>query len=247
MKVRTLLIDDEPKSLSILENKIARLSPRLEVIGKTQDPEEGLELINQMKPDLVFLDIAMPKMSGFDLLEQIEDPSFEIIFATAFDEFAIDAIRYCAIGYLVKPIDNKDLVVAVEHAIQNMNKKNSLVKNQQLIENSKLDQSLKKIIIPDQEGFRFVKIQDIIRCAGKDGYTELYLLNGELFLSSYSIGYFVTLLKNDYFYSPHRSHLINMAHIEGYLNEGYVELVGNHKVPLSKSKKTDFMKQLKSI
>jgi two-component system LytT family response regulator len=126
MIINAILIDDERKALAILKNKIERLCPNVNIIAETQNPVEGIEFIKNLKPQLVFLDVAMPELSGFDLLSEIKNPDFEIIFATAFDNYAIEAIKHCAIGYLVKPVDNNDLVETVNKAIQNIEDKSAL-------------------------------------------------------------------------------------------------------------------------
>ncbi|MGB1309035.1 MAG: LytR/AlgR family response regulator transcription factor, partial [Oceanihabitans sp.] len=178
MKIKTIIIDDERKALAILKNKIERLCPNLEIIAETQNPKEGVALIKKLEPQLIFLDIAMPELNGFEVLKQFEKPNFEIIFATAFDNYAIKAIQHCAIGYLVKPIDNSDLTAAVNLAIQNIEDKTALQKNKLLIENLGIQTfQNKKIVIPSQEGLEFVKIQDIIFCQGVDGYTKIHFIN----------------------------------------------------------------------
>ena len=128
--MKALLIDDERKSLSILRHKIEKVCRNITIVGETQLPEEALILIGALKPDLIFLDIAMPVMSGFDLLSKIENPTFEVIFVTAFDDYAIDAINNCAIGYLLKPFDNADLIQAVERAEKKYWKEKCWVKEQ---------------------------------------------------------------------------------------------------------------------
>jgi two-component system LytT family response regulator len=188
----------------------------------------------------------MPEMSGFDLLAKIENPWFEIIFVTAFDNYAIDAISHCAIGYLVKPVDNKDLVTTVNKAIQNIDERTALEKNRQLIENIGI-QSFhnKKIVIPSQDGLEFVKIVDIIHLEGIDGYTKIQFSNKKPILSSNSIGHFYKLLENQNFYLVHKSHLINLDYIEKYLNEGSVILTNNIKIPVSRNRRMDFLQSLK--
>lgn len=246
MKITALLIDDEPKALAILKNKLERMCPNVEIIGETQHPEEGLELIKTISPQLIFLDVAMPGMSGFDMLMKIENPSFEIIFVTAFDNYAIDAINHCAIGYLVKPVDNQDLIFAVNKAIVNIEEKTALEKNKILIENLGVQTfQKKKIVIPTQVGLEFVKIKDIIHCEGEDGYTKIYFKNRKTMLSSNSIGHFNKLLGSHEFYLVHKSHLINLNHIEKYLNEGYVLLNDNHKIPVSRNRRSEFLSMLK--
>lgn len=245
MRIKTILVDDELKSLAILENKLNRLCPEIEVVGKVDQPEKAVELIEQLSPQLVFLDIAMPKMSGFDLLSRISNPSFEIIFATAFDQYAIDAIRHCAIGYLVKPIDNDDLVLMVENALVNIKEKSSTRKISTFIENFKGNTEIKKIAIPTQKGFEFVELNSIIRCEGIGGYTRLFFKNKKSLMSSFSIGYFYKLLERNSFSFCHKSHLVNLKYVERYLNSGVVELSHDHSVPVSKSRKNDFLKQLR--
>lgn len=247
MRVSAILIDDEPKALAILKNKLERFCPQLQVVATTQNPLQAKALIEEHGAQIVFMDIAMPKLSGFDVLKSIEKPNFELIFATAFDQYAIDAINHCAIGYLVKPIDNGELIRAVDKAIENISKKTALLKNQLLVENLGVKKFQdKKIIIPTQEGLEFAEICEIIHCRGTDGYTVLYFQNGKTLMSSYSIGHFHKLLMNHGFYLIHKSHLINLSHIHKYLNEGYVILNQNHKLPVSRNRRADFLDTLKN-
>jgi two-component system LytT family response regulator len=246
MIINAILIDDERKALAILKNKIERLCPNVKIIAETQNPVEGIEFIKKLKPQLVFLDVAMPELSGFDLLSEIKNPNFEIIFATAFDNYAIEAIKHCAIGYLVKPVDNNDLVETVNKAIKNIEGKSALEKNKQLIENLGVQSfQNKKIVIPSQEGLEFVEIADIIHCEGVEGYTKIHFIHQKPILSSHSIGHFKKLLGNQSFYLIHKSHLINLSYIEKYLNEGYVVLSGNHKLPVSRNRRSGFLNSLK--
>lgn len=247
MTIKTILIDDERKALAILKNKLERLCPNIEVVAQTQNPKEGIDLIKNLKPDLVFLDVAMPEISGFDVLKEFKNPDFEIIFATAFDDYAVQAIKHCAIGYLVKPIDNKDLVEAVTNAQKNIEDRSALQKNKQLIENLGVQSfQQKKIIIPSVDGLEFIKIEDILHCQGDAGYTKINLITSKPLLSSSSIGHFSKLLENNNFYLVHKSHLINLNYIEKYLNEGYVILQGNIQIPVSRNRRQAFLEQLKN-
>lgn len=246
MKITALLIDDERKALAVLRNKLESLCPNIEIVGETQNPVDGLELIKDIQPQLLFLDIAMPKMSGFDLLAAVEEPTFEIIFVTAFDSHAIEAIRHCAIGYLVKPINNEELIDAVFNAERNIKERTAHKKNQLLLDNlASKDFQQKRIAIPVQEGLELVKTDAIVYCQGIDGYTRVHFNNRKSMLSSYSIGYFAQILANYGYYLVHKSFLINMVHTEKYLNEGYILLTGGHKVPVSRSRRDGFLKSLK--
>lgn len=246
MNINAIIIDDERKAIAILKNKLERLCPNVSIIAECQNPNEATQLIQKHNPDLVFLDVAMPELSGFDVLSKIENPSFEIIFATAFDNYAIEAIKHCAIGYLVKPVDNTDLVEAVTKAIQNIEEKSALEKNKILIENLGIQTfQNKKIVIPCIEGLEFVQIADIIHFQGEQGYTNIHFTNRKPILSSHSIGYFSKLLNDQSFYLIHKSHLINLSHIEKYLNEGFVILTNNYKLPISRNRRQDFLMLIK--
>ena len=245
-KINALLIDDEPKALAILKNKLERSCHNINVIGETQSPVEALQLIEKLQPELLFLDIAMPQMSGFDMLAQIENPAFEIIFITAFDSYAIEAIQHCAIGYLVKPVANDDLAEAVSKAENNIRDKTALEKNKLLLENLSVQTfQQKKVVVPTQDGLEFVRITDIIQCEGTEGYTRIHFTDRKPILSSHSIGYFHKLLEKQNFYLVHKSYLINLDQVEKYLNEGYVLLAKNHKIPVSRNRRNDFLQYLK--
>lgn len=246
MLINAILIDDERKALAILRSKLERLCPEVNIIAETQDPQEALLLIQDLNPDLVFLDIAMPQMSGFDLLSKISSPAFEVIFVTAFDNYAIEAIRHCAIGYIVKPVDNEDLVEAITNATQNISDKSALAKNQILIENLGISSfQKKKIVIPTQKGFEVVEIKDIAYCKGVDGYTEINFLDKSTLLSSNRIGTFFKLLEDREFYLIHRSFLINTHHMKSYLNEGYVIMNQGDTLPVSRNRRQSFIDSFK--
>ncbi|MAZ29059.1 MAG: DNA-binding response regulator [Cytophagaceae bacterium] len=245
MKIRTILVDDEPKAIAILQNKLERFCPVIEVVATTQSPHEAISLIQEQQPELVFLDIAMPELNGLEVLRRFESPDFEVIFATAFDDYAIEAIKHCAIGYLVKPVDNEDLVMAVNNAIKNIEEKTALRKNLKLIENLGVQNFKNKtVIIPSVEGLEFIKIEDIVHCEGVDGYTKVYLRDDKPILSSNSIGHFNRILENQNFYLIHKSHLINLDYIDKYLNEGYV-VMGNEKLPVSRNRRSAFLEMMR--
>ncbi len=247
-KISAVIIDDERKALLILKDKLERVCPQIDIIATTQKPVEGIRLLNELQPQLVFLDIAMPQMSGFDVLQKIENPSFEIIFVTAFDSFAVDAIKHCAIGYLVKPVDNQDLVDTVAKVADNIDRKQALLKNQTLIENlGVLNLQNKKLIVPSQDGLEFIKMVDIIYCEGVSGYTKIHIDQSESILSSKNIGYFYDILNTSPFYLIHKSYLVNINYIEKYLNEGIVVLSNKQEVPVSRNRRIAFLEFLKDL
>ncbi len=243
--ITSILLDDEAKALKMLEKKILKSFPDIDIIGTYQDPEKAVEAIKKQKPDLVFLDIAMPNMSGFDVLSQFDNPTFEVIFVTAYDSYAIQAIRHAAIGYIVKPIDEEALAEAVEKARNNIHLKVAKKNNKILLD--LLTQKSNTISIPTQEGFIFVKLANLVRLEGSDGYTKIICKDDKEYLSSYNLGKFVEILKDKSFFQAHRSHIINLKYVTGYINEGYVELLNKTTVPLSKTKRKDFLSLMNTL
>lgn len=240
--MRAILIDDEAKAIKSLENKLTKEFPFIEIVFTTQKPKEGIEKIRELNPDLVFLDIDMPQLSGFDVLQEVESHDFEVIFVTAHNQHAIEAIKHCAIGYIVKPIDIDELTIAIENARANIDQRTSLEKNRQLLQH--ISKEKNTIVIPTQKGLSFFQPDDIIRLEGIDGYTNIYLLNEKPIMSSYNIGKFSKMLMNQGFFQVHKSHLINTKFLKSYNNEGIIELQNGHTVPLSKTRKKEFLENL---
>lgn len=244
-KIATIIVDDEKNALESLALKVEKYFPNVNITHKFQNPQKALEQINKEHPSLLFLDIEMPVLSGLDLLSKIENPNFEIIFVTAYNEYAIEAIKHCAIGYIIKPIDNDELKNAINNALRNVEQKSALEKNRQLLENL-LTNGNPTIVIPTQKGLSFIKTTDIIRFEGIDGYTKIVLQNSSV-LSSYSIGKFSKSPKLLTFFSVHKSHFINLNFVSDFLNEGYVILTNGDRVPVAKAKRKDFLDKIQNI
>jgi two-component system LytT family response regulator len=246
-KIKVILIDDEEKALEGLQLKVNRFFPEIDIIKTISSPEEAIIAINSLKPDLVFIDIEMPVLSGFDVLAKIDNPNFEIIFVTAYNNYAIEAIQHCAIGYVVKPIDNDELKQAVNNALKNINHKTSFEKNVQLLERLGSNSSQTSIAIPTQKGLSFIKTKNIIRFEGVDGYTKIYIENEKSILSSYSIGKFSKMLDDSEFYLCHKSHLINLKYVTFILKEGSVLLQDKSHVPLVKAKRNELVEKMQNL
>lgn len=245
--ITTILIDDERKALSTLENKIIKLFPELEILNKVSNTQEAYEVILNQRPKLIFLDIAMPEESGFDLLKRLPNLDFEIIFTTGFDSYAIEAIKFCAIGYVVKPIQSEDLLAAVNNAKKRIAIREENHLNKQLITNLLNPNDPKnKISIPMMDGLEVVTVKDIIRCEGMERCTKIVLNNGKHLVSSYNLGEFKKLLDKYGFFTCHRSHLVNLMHVIRYNKEGVITLSDQSSVPLSRRCKTAFLEQLKA-
>jgi len=244
MKLRAVIIDDEPKLRTVLEIKLANKCPSVELVGVAGDAEEGYRLIKSESPDLVFLDIAMPGESGFDLLEKFDSIDFDIIFVTGFNEYAIDALKVSAIDYLLKPVRSEDLIEAVKKASNRKEERNIVSRYQVLKHNlNHVGDQQTKIAIPGTEAYDFVTIEDIVRLEGWQKYTRIYLNNGAVIVSSYNIGVYRKMLENFSFFNCHKSHLVNSKHIKRYLREGTVVMNDDAQVPVSRRKKDEFLAQ----
>ncbi len=246
-KIKAILVDDEEKALESLQIKIKHFFPKIEILENISDAEKAVVKINKLEPDLVFIDIEMPILSGFDVLAKINNPNFEIIFVTAYNNYAIEAIQHCAIGYVVKPIDNDELKEAVNNALKNINQKTAFEKNVQLLERLGGDSSQTSIAIPSQRGLSFIKTENIIRFEGIDGYTKIFIKDELPILSSYSIGKFCKMLDKSYFYLSHKSHFINLKYVSSILKEGSILLQDKSHVPLVKAKRNELIEKMKNL
>ncbi|MCB9198173.1 MAG: response regulator transcription factor [Flavobacteriales bacterium] len=248
MSITAIIIDDEERARNTLSSLLNMDSPEIEIQAMCSNVPAGVLAINQYKPQLVFLDIEMPEYNGFELLKFFRDVDFEIIFVTAYSEYAIKAFEVSAIDYLLKPIDMDQLHLAIEK----FKKKRSHTNIQQRIDllRENLDhQEVRKIALPMNDGLFFVEVRDIIMLEAEGSYTHVFLRNGSKMLVSKKIGFFEDLLSNRTFiYRPHRSYLINLNHIKKYLKgEGSIVMDNTFVVSISRDKKTEFEARLKEL
>lgn len=248
--IRTIIIEDEQKSRELLDAMIRTHCPDLDVVGFASDVQEGVELINTAIPDLVFLDISMPNGTGFEVLEQVAGKNFELIFATANDQYALKAIKFSACDYLLKPIDVDELKTAVEK-VKNRKKNKSGVDNLKfLIEQLKRsDENFQKITLPTGNAYEIVNIKDIIRCEADGSYTTFYLSDKRKLVISSGLKHYEELLPEIDFIRVHHHHLINMNHVIRFLKEdgGYAIMSDGSKIEISRRKKEAFMERLNRI
>ena len=241
MKYKAILVDDEIKLQEVLRIKLERFCPNIEVIGTATNAWDAFDLIQTQQPNIVFLDIAMPSESGFDLLQRFPRINFEIIFVTGFNQYALDALKLSAVDYLLKPVSTQELKSAVQKAVHNIETRQKLERYAILQHNIKSEaQQGDKISILCSDKHEFVKIAHIIRCEGWQKYSKIYLQNGTCIVSSYNIGFFKEMLESKGFYSVHKSHLINQYHIKSYQKAGIVVLSDGSEVPVARRKKEDF-------
>jgi two-component system, LytTR family, response regulator len=248
--MKAIIIDDEAGCRDALESLLKKYCPYVSSITKAVNADSGYEAIIANKPDIVFLDIEMPGGSGFDLLERLGEVNFDVIFTTAYGHFAIKAIKFSAVDYLLKPIDPDELVKAVEKTAQKKFSQ-SLInqKFQALLENLHPAAKSKKVAVPDAGGFTFVNVADIVRCESDGNYTTIILAGGAKMVASKTLGDFEELFTGEKFFRVHRSHLINMEKIKKYIKGegGYVVMEDNSQVEVSRRKKLEFLEFLGQV
>ncbi|WP_298427259.1 LytTR family DNA-binding domain-containing protein [uncultured Kordia sp.] len=237
----TILIDDEISNLKGLAQKIGELFPAIEIIATFQKPEDAVKALKKAQPDLVFLDIEMPRINGFELLAKLKEIQFQVIFVTAYSEYAIDAFKQNAIDYVLKPIDDEDLIIAVNKAITAIQTKNDLENNSRLVNllTNTITHS-NKIIVPTPKGLSFIPEEEVMHLEGYDGYTKIHLINTTILTSSYNLGKFEKLL-NPKFFKCHKSHIVNLEKVRHFENEGYLVLDTEERIPISKANKKAFL------
>lgn len=243
--MNAIIIDDEQKAVQILKSLLQEYCPQINILDTANSLEAGLNSIATHQPDLVFLDIEMPGGSGFDLLKKLPHLNFEIIFVTSHEDHAIEAIKFCAIGYILKPIREIELLAAVNQASFRIDQKEENLRNKHLLQNLSNPLSQKnRIGIPTSRGLEFVETGSIVRCEGVQRCTKLILEDSKAIISSYNLGEFRKLLESYNFYSPHKSHLISLDHIIRYDREGTIEMSDGIIVPVARRRRQDFLEKM---
>ena len=239
MKLRAILVEDEANSREILRNYLQKYCPDVQLVGEADAVQEGLELIQQADPDLVFLDVEMPYGNAFDLLDQVPDRRFETVFVTAYDHYAKDALNSQAAYYLMKPISIEELIKAVTHVREILEKEKALADKVLQAGKSKAQG---KLTLPQQAGFLVVNTSDILYCKADDNYTEIYLKEGKHLISK-TLKYFEEALSTFSFVRIHKSYLVNVNEIERYHRGkgGMVTLSNGKEIMVSASRKKELL------
>jgi len=251
--IKVVIIDDEQDAINSIELIINEYCSNAEVIGTASSAAEGKTVIMEQKPDLIFLDIEMPRGNGFDLLEMLPERNFEIIFITAYNNFAIKAFKYSAIDYILKPIDIDEFIEAVDRAEKRINLyQQRPIKNEEkyntLLENIHSHRPV-KITIPTSEGQLYVEITNICRIEAEGSYSNIFLKEKKKILVSKNLKEFENMLSENDFFRSHNSHLINLEHVKKYVlkDGGYIEMVDKTIVPISRRRKEAFIEKMQEF
>ena len=245
---RILIIDDEKRIRDFVKRMVDSFGFDVEVYTDGENVETGLKAIQELKPDIVFLDIQMPDGTGFDLLNQVGEKNFELIFITAFQEYAIMAIKFSALDYILKPIDAEELKTALQNALDTIDFKKEETQYEALTHNLNTHQK-RKLVLKTQESVHVVDLNEIIRCEADKNYTFFYLNSGKKILVSRTLKDFELLLSNHGFFRVQQSHLINLEYIDRYDKSegGSVIMKDGAAVPLSTAKKEQFFQLLENL
>lgn len=239
--IKAIIIDDEVKGRSTLNLLIKRYLPHVQIIGEADGVESGLSLLALNPVDLIFLDIQMGDGTGFDFLEKVTEKNFEVIFVTAFDEYAIKAFQWSAVDYLLKPVEPELLISAVHKLQQDSTQLTSKI--DALINNKS---SLKKVAIYTQTGVELINVDEIVRFEASSNYTILYLRSKITIISTKTLKEYDEMLSESTFFRVHKSHLINLNNVQRYVNGdgGFVIMNDSSEVEVARRRKESFLQIL---
>jgi two-component system LytT family response regulator len=239
----TIVVDDEPLVLKNILFLLEKYCPQVQVLATAESAAEAKKLIEQYKPDLLLLDIEMPRGNGFDLLQSLKDFSFSVVFITAYEQYAIQAIKFSALDYILKPINHDDLVNAVNKAAEKIKDRQSTAAIEMLLQNyQQPSPALQKIALPASDKVNFAKLADIMYIKSEGNYTQVFLKQGNHYFVTKAIGYFEDILPAATFQRIHNEYIINLNYLEKYVRGkgGFVILENGTRIDVSARRKTSF-------
>lgn len=248
--IKSVIVEDEKKSRETLAGLLKLCCKEVEILAEADGVFSGVDAIRKHKPDVVFLDIQMPDGSGFKLLEILKEMKFEVIFTTAFDQYAIKAIKYSALDYLLKPIFPDDLINAVNKLKERLKIRNAKQSVNTLLHNlNRPEHEPPRIVLSTSEELHVVKTDDILRCESDNYYTVFYFTNGKKLIISKTLKENEEILSEFNFVRPHKSHLVNLKYVKGFLKTegGYILMSDGTKVPVSRRKRDGVIEILNNI
>ncbi|MEY8849735.1 LytR/AlgR family response regulator transcription factor [Psychroserpens sp. XS_ASV72] len=243
--IHAVIVDDEPKAIQSLTWELSNFSSDIEVVETFSNPEDAIVYLNENPPDCLFLDIQMPTMDGFQFLERLPNKDFAVVITTAYNEYAIKALKHEAIDYLLKPIDSDDL----EDTLKKIKKHNYRALNVSKIEevltnfNGKFD--TKRVTISADGKLIFLNIDDILYVESDGNYSTIHMEDGQQLVITKKLKEVDATLPEHYFFRIHNSYIINLTKIKEFIkSEGYVVMLSNHKIPVARQRKSDFLEKL---
>lgn len=248
-KITAVIVDDEQGNRENLFHMLEDYCPQIKISAICSSVTEARTVLTETKTDILFLDICLGDKTGFSLLESLPDISFEVIFVTAFDRYAIQAIRFSALDYLLKPIDPEELTHAVDKAVQVILRKQENKRMQNLLANAKTVDRQKKIALSVADKIEFVEVGTIIRCESESNYTTFFLKSGDKLIVSKTLKEFDDLLTPHHFLRVHQSHLINLNEIKSFIKAdgGYIQMKDGSLVSISRQRRNYVMEILKQL
>jgi two-component system LytT family response regulator len=248
--IKCIIIDDEPKAIDLVRQRLGILFPDIQIAGSFTEWEKGLDALKNTAVDILFLDISMPQKSGLDLLKLFPKINFQVIFITAHSNFAVDAIKFSAVGYVLKPIDDYELSFAVNKALERIDASHNtpppVIASSDNGNNKAIANGSIKIGIPNLKGIDYINSDDILYFESVNKYTKVVTREHSL-LSSYNLGEFKKLVENDHFFQVHRSYVINLLRVRRYETSGTVVMEDNMQIPVAKTIRTEFLNIFSTI
>ena len=252
--IRTIIIDDEPSAVNVLSLLLKKkCKADVDIIATSESPREGRDLIEKLSPDLVFLDIEMPGMTGIDLLRSFPNPSFQVVFVTAYDAYAVEAFRLSAVDYLLKPVEADDIVRTINKIKTDLHQQQNSISTRLLqLEKLLLQKSAPietKIGIGMSDKIVFIHIPDILYCEAQGAYTNVFLKDGRKMMASKSLGDFESQLAGHKFFRIHHHFLINLNHVSEFQRQdgGYVIMENKQQLDVSQRKRKEFLDAIQDI
>lgn len=246
-KLKAVIVEDEAKSIEVLKYMIERHLPEdVDIVKTLESSTKALDYLSSHDADLVFMDIQMPGLDGFELLDRLEKVEFDIIFVTAYNNYATKAFRYYAIDYLLKPVITDELIDAVKRVKEKHGfryNKSDLMRIFKAIDQS--EPQIKRLAVPTREGLEFVQMENILRLEADGNYTNIFLKTGKRLYTSKTLKFFDQILPKEQFYRPHQSHIIQISSMKKYVKTdgGYIIMTDGTNISISRNKRQEFTKR----
>jgi len=243
--LKAVIVDDEPKAIQSLIWELSNFKKGIEVIASYTNPNEALSFLEKNTPDCLFLDVQMPTMGGFQFLEQLKNKDFAVVITTAYDEYAIKALKHEAIDYLLKPIDSDDLRESIDKIKKHSDRTINSAKLERMLSNFNSQFDKKRITVNTDGKLLFLDVDDIIYIESDGNYSTLYLQDQKKIVVTKKLKEVDAMLPEHYFFRIHNSYIINLNKIKAFIkNEGYVIMDSDHKIPVARQRKSDFLEKL---